>query len=210
KPLHRKFPSAPTVLKLATYRRFTRPIIPDNACILCITTAAAGTELALLIPQITVPCFFSGKRSFRTRRPATPPRGIAPQAFAHCGKFPTAASRRSLGRVSVPSVADHPLGPATDHRLGSYAYSPVRHWKHHFPSDLHVHNLYPCASYSHGVRSQKYSYPYPSRQSHEPLIHSYSITAREQVKIEKLTFIGFRDNQARTDDFHHVKVTLYR
>nr|VDD65398.1 unnamed protein product [Brassica oleracea] len=52
---------------------------------------------------------------------------------------------------------------------------------------------------------RKYSYPYPSRQSHEPLIHSYSITAREQVKIEKLTFIGFRDNQARTDDFHHVK-----
>ena len=24
------------------------------------------------------------------------------QACAHCGKFPTAASRRSLGRVSVP------------------------------------------------------------------------------------------------------------
>ena len=24
------------------------------------------------------------------------------QAFAHCAKFPTAASRRSLGRVSVP------------------------------------------------------------------------------------------------------------
>ncbi len=24
------------------------------------------------------------------------------QAFAHCGKLPTAASRRSLGRVSVP------------------------------------------------------------------------------------------------------------
>lgn len=24
------------------------------------------------------------------------------------------------------------------------------------------------------------------------------------------THIGFRDNQARTDDFHHVKVTLYR
>ncbi|MBA0870618.1 hypothetical protein Goshw_014894, partial [Gossypium schwendimanii] len=23
------------------------------------------------------------------------------QAFAHCGKFPTAASRRSLGRISV-------------------------------------------------------------------------------------------------------------
>lgn len=24
------------------------------------------------------------------------------QAFAHCGRFPTAASRRSLDRVSVP------------------------------------------------------------------------------------------------------------
>ena len=24
------------------------------------------------------------------------------QAFAHCARFPTAASRRSLGRVSVP------------------------------------------------------------------------------------------------------------
>ncbi len=30
------------------------------------------------------------------------PRGVAPSGFAHCGKFPTAASRRSLGRVSVP------------------------------------------------------------------------------------------------------------
>ncbi len=29
-------------------------------------------------------------------------RGIADQAFAHCPIFPTAASRRSLGRVSVP------------------------------------------------------------------------------------------------------------
>ena len=26
------------------------------------------------------------------------------QAFAHCGSFLTAASRRSMGRVSVPSV----------------------------------------------------------------------------------------------------------
>ena len=29
-------------------------------------------------------------------------RDLLRQAFAHCGKFPTAASRRSLGRVSVP------------------------------------------------------------------------------------------------------------
>jgi hypothetical protein len=26
------------------------------------------------------------------------------QAFAHCARFPTAASRRSLGRVSVPVI----------------------------------------------------------------------------------------------------------
>ena len=36
------------------------------------------------------------------------PRAVIPhaallrQAFAHCARFPTAASRRSLGRVSVP------------------------------------------------------------------------------------------------------------
>ncbi len=29
-------------------------------------------------------------------------RGVADQACAHCPIFPTAASRRSLGRVSVP------------------------------------------------------------------------------------------------------------
>ena len=40
------------------------------------------------------------------------------QAFAHCAIFPTAASRRSLGRVSVPVWPDHPLRPARDRRLG--------------------------------------------------------------------------------------------
>ena len=40
------------------------------------------------------------------------------QAFAHCPIFPTAASRRSLGRVSVPVWAGRPLRPATDRRLG--------------------------------------------------------------------------------------------
>ena len=49
------------------------------------------------------------------------------QAFAHCAISPTAASRRSLGRVSVPmwpfnlsspNVAVQPLSPATDRRLG--------------------------------------------------------------------------------------------
>lgn len=76
------------------------------------------------------------------------------------------------------------------------------------------HNLYPCASYSPGVRSQKYSQPYPltsiPRASY-PFPFLFDHGGGGQVKIEKLTTpIGFRDNQARTDDFHHVKVTLYR
>ena len=46
--------------------------------------------------------------SYSQRKEVYDPRAFLPhavllrQAFAHCGKFPTAASRRSLGRVSVP------------------------------------------------------------------------------------------------------------
>jgi hypothetical protein len=40
------------------------------------------------------------------------------QTFVHCGRFSTAASRRSLGSVSVPDVAGHALTPATRRRLG--------------------------------------------------------------------------------------------
>ncbi len=75
-------------------------MIPDNACILRIT-AAAGTELADAYSSGTV-------RSSSLRKRGLQPKGLLPhavllrQAFAHCGKFPTAASRRSLGRVSVP------------------------------------------------------------------------------------------------------------
>ena len=55
----------------------------------------------MLIPQ--VPSFCSS-----LRKEVYDPRAFLPhavllrQACAHCGKFPTAASRRSLGRVSVP------------------------------------------------------------------------------------------------------------
>ena len=38
----------------------------------------------------------------KTFIPVTIGTALLRQAFAHCGKFPTAASRRSLGRVSVP------------------------------------------------------------------------------------------------------------
>lgn len=111
-------------------------------------------------------------------------------------------------------------------------YSPVRHWKHHFPSDLHVlsmppafilsqdqtlHEIHSCITYSlaslfvdkaglvrnclsfqgitciHALHirlefvPRKVAIPTPSRQDHEPLIHSDSITTGEQDKIEKPT-----------------------
>lgn len=44
-------------------------------------------------------------------------------------------------------------------------------------------------------------------QPHKPLIHSHCISS---WKWKNSHCIGFRDNQIRTDDFHHVKVTLYR
>ena len=83
-------------------------MIPNNACTLRIT-AAAGTELA--------GASFKGTVTFRHcswRKNSFLPTGLYDpkafithaallgQAFAHCPRFPTAASRRSLDRVSVP------------------------------------------------------------------------------------------------------------
>ena len=81
-----------------------RPINPDNACIPCIT-AAAGTELADAYSSNTIALFLKK----RCLQPISflPPRSFAPSGLTflyptHCGKFLTAASRGSLGRVSVP------------------------------------------------------------------------------------------------------------
>ncbi len=85
-----------------------RPVIPDNACTLRIT-AAAGTWLAgaSLGGTVNLPNYSQGRVS-------SPPTGLYDpktfithavslrQTFVHCGKFLTAASRRSLGRISVP------------------------------------------------------------------------------------------------------------
>ena len=77
-----------------------RPIIPDNACILRLT-AAAGTELADADSSGTVTSSSLIKELYDPRAFFVHA-VLLRQAFAHCGKFPTAASRRSLGRVSVP------------------------------------------------------------------------------------------------------------
>ena len=80
-------------------------MIPDNARTLRIT-AAAGTELAGASSPGTVTPLESGRSSRATA--VYTPRGVLlhaaslRQSLDHCARFPTAASRRSLGRVSVP------------------------------------------------------------------------------------------------------------
>ena len=80
-------------------------MIPDNARTLCIT-AAAGTELAGASSPGTV-SLVETKCSSRATGVYTP-KGVIlhaaslRQPLGHCAIFPTAASRRSLGRLSVP------------------------------------------------------------------------------------------------------------
>ncbi len=83
-------------------------MIPDNACTLRLT-AAAGTELAgaSFGGTVTLGLLFAAEYS----SPPTVvynPKAVIPHAASlrqpcgHCAIFPTAASRRSSGRVSVP------------------------------------------------------------------------------------------------------------
>src|SRR5205085_4173814 len=83
-------------------------IIPSNACPLRIT-AAAGTELAgasfagtVKTELISAPPILPGRQEFTNQRSFILHAALLRQAFAHCAKFPTAASRRSPDRVSVP------------------------------------------------------------------------------------------------------------
>ena len=79
---------------------------PDNARILRIT-AAAGTELAdayshgtLIGPRVTL--IAPVQKKFKIHRTVILHAAWLDQASAHCPIFLTAASRRSLDRVSVP------------------------------------------------------------------------------------------------------------
>ncbi len=85
-----------------------RPVNPDNACTLRIT-AAAGTELAgasfrgtvnrkqyYHLPLSSLLTELYDPKAFFTHA------ALLRQGFPHCAKFLTAASRRSLDRVSVP------------------------------------------------------------------------------------------------------------
>ena len=83
-------------------------MIPNNARTLRIT-AAAGTELAGASSRGTVraeayspPACSSPSKGLYDPKAFITHAASLRQAFAHCAIFPTAASRRSLGRVSVP------------------------------------------------------------------------------------------------------------
>src|SRR5512138_1069510 len=88
--------------------RALRPIIPNNACTLRIT-AAAGTELAGASFDGTVDLrdYSSRKLSSHLTELYDPKAFITHAALLrqgcpHCARFLTAASRRSLDRISVP------------------------------------------------------------------------------------------------------------
>ena len=81
-------------------------MIPDNACTLRIT-AAAGTELAGAYSAGTVrirktESFLPRQKKFTMYNTFILHAAWLDQACAHCPIFPTAASRRSRVRVSVP------------------------------------------------------------------------------------------------------------
>ena len=87
-------------------------MIPNNVCTLRLT-AAAGTELAGASSGGTVsPVGYSPTGGSSPLTEVYDPKAFIPhaaslrQAFAHCARFLTAASRRSLGRVSVPMRPD--------------------------------------------------------------------------------------------------------
>ena len=79
---------------------------PDNACILRLT-AAAGTKLAdaysyHTISYLHVDRFSLVQKQFTTHRAVFLHAAWLDQCCHHCPIFLTAASRRSLVRVSVP------------------------------------------------------------------------------------------------------------
>ncbi|KAG4165611.1 hypothetical protein ERO13_A13G086560v2, partial [Gossypium hirsutum] len=143
-----EIPSAPTVLQLGSFHCLSK-VEPWDL------TVDLKSHLQMLYTQSFRITLASSAFYLHT--------ALLRQPFAHCEKFPTAASRRSLSRVSVPVwliiLSDQLLIIA----LVLTRYSPVRRWKQHFPSDLHVlsmlsvfilsqdrtlHEIHSCITYS--------------------------------------------------------------
>ncbi len=104
----------------------------SQCCSVLSVTAAAGTELAGAYSSDTV-------RTSSLRKAVYDPQtfvlhaALLRQAYAHCEKFLTAASRRSLGRVSVPVwliiLSDQllivALGGRYPHQLANQTQAPL-------------------------------------------------------------------------------------
>ena len=91
-------------------------MIPSNARTLRIT-AAAGTELAGAFSVGTINLFVPTKRTLRPGG-LHRPRGIAGSGFRPLSNIPYCCLPWESGPCFSSSVADHPLRPATDRRLG--------------------------------------------------------------------------------------------
>ena len=106
------------------------------------------------------------------------------QGFPHCAIFPTAASRRSLDRVSV-----HPLRSATDHRLGRPLPYQLTNQTQAHPLPM---NLWP----GHHVMSRYYevliqvSLGYPSAGGRLPTRYS-PVRRFPPMKSSEESFLGF-------------------
>ena len=127
------------------------PINPDNARILRIT-AAAGTELADAYSSDTckkshVTFFTLGQKKFTIHRTFILHATWLVQALAHWPIFLTAASRRSLDRVSVPM-------------WGTFLSEP-----------LLIVDLVSRYLTNYLIRSVLTLYPYVSKQSHAASSH---------------------------------------
>ena len=93
-----------------------RQLLLNNACPYRIS-AAAGTALART--SFLDSCHYLPRRNGFTANWAVFTNLILlDQAFAHCPKFPTAASQMELGPCLSPNVAVRSLKPATNHGLG--------------------------------------------------------------------------------------------
>ncbi|TYG80097.1 hypothetical protein ES288_D02G189300v1 [Gossypium darwinii] len=172
--------SASTVLQLGFDGRLKksptnalRPIIPDNAFIICIN-AAGDIDLADAYSLDTV-ITSSPEKEVHDLWAFYLYAVLLCQAFAYCKKFPTTASPRSLGRVSVLVW----LIILSDQLLIITLPFPI---------------VVPLP--------RKYSHPYPLKSIPRASYLFLFNHGRGKRKNRK-THIRFRDNQARTDDFHH-------
>ena len=101
------------------------------------------------------------------------------QAFAHCARFPTAASRRSLDRVSVPMWPITLSGRLLIVALVS-RYLPINLWRSyqaigsHYQVLITVSSGYPCAK---GRLPTRYSpvRRFPPAKSTEVSLASFSL-----------------------------------